>query len=197
MSVPNSAAGVAFKAAYLASRDPAIRALFDIPDPVIRYQTAETLALKGLLIDREIDVGGADPLLEMLFRQADGMKWVPSLLQPNIQSAGLLPGETPNPPFVPYNADTEPAGGLLVSSNPADFKPLPVPPPPPEPPPQPTSPQPGMKLVGPAKTLTLYDLTTQARTLTIEDNFVWMLEGDGHVYVFHSSLMARLWQRTS
>ena len=185
----------AFDAAYRASRDPRIQALYTIADPMTRYNTALGLALKGLAIDNEIDVRGADPYLEMLFRENDGITWVPNVLQPNVAPGVLPPGVTPNPPFVPYDPTNPPPGSLLVSTDPAKFPPWPVPPPPPPgQTPAVPMPKPGDVLVGPPKTPTMNDLTTLARTMDLPDGFTW--QQDGHTYLMHIvSFGVHIWER--
>jgi hypothetical protein len=197
MSVPNSSAGAIFKAAYIASKDPNLQAAYLIDDPVVRLNTMYALALKGIAIDVMIDVNGADPLLMHQFRQNVGLLWVPNALQPSLE-VQLTGSQQPDPPFYPYDPAHPPVGAIITDTNPADYKafPLPAAPVPADPAINPT-PAAGDKLVGPAKTSTLFDLTPLARHKALTDGFVWTLEGDGHVYMFHASLMANIWQRLS
>lgn len=186
-----------YNAAYKASRDPRVLALLSI-DEGSRYDAAYALALKGVVIDDEIDVRGASPYLEMQYRANDGLRWVPSILQPNVQSAGLLPGETPNPPFVPYDADHMPAGSCPVIADPAQFTPFPVPAAPVDPNAIGSTPKAGDKLVGGAKGGNWWDLSDLARRTALNDGFVWALEGDGHSYMLHvQSFGVKIWQRLS
>lgn len=193
-----------YNAAYWASRDPRIGALQQLP-PVERYNAAYELAKKGLLIDEEIDARAQDPwLITFLRLYVDQTPWIPSAMQPNIQSSGLLPGEQPNKPFVPYdptfNNGRGPDGALVVTFDLKDpaLKPFPKPAAPAadKPAPASTTPKPEDVLVGPAKTPTLNDLTQLARTYDLPDGFT-RTEG-GQSYILHIySFGARMFERLS
>lgn len=116
-----------FDAAYIASKDPRIQALFigtdnqpgSEMDPVLRLQTATALALQaGLIVDPDIDARGADAFLTMsndqqlgfVRKYAIGEKPV-FTTPPGISAPGI-------PPYDPT------AGKILVSANIADYPPF-------------------------------------------------------------------------
>lgn len=96
-----------------------------------RIAQAATLANEGFTIDGAIMVNGWDANIIMTIRQADGMTWVPSFLQPNIQPYLVGNQTATNPPFVPYDPTNRPPGSIKVSTNPNDYPPFDPPPPPP------------------------------------------------------------------
>ena len=129
-----------FDAAYVASKDPRVQALFagtmGLPsapgsaptgpqalDPTVRANNAYNLALLGLLIDAPIDAFGGDPYTLMLERTQYGYTWVPlALVAPITLAPGLsfpgVPTYDPSPPFPP--------GSIKVSLDLKDYPPFPV-----------------------------------------------------------------------
>ena len=111
----------AFDAAYIASKPPAIQALFGMNPQSNRPAEAYSLATQGYILDYWIDAIGADPYLAMVQRTVvDQFVWVPSSLQ-------AQPGN-------PYTMQSGPVppGAIKVSTNIADYPPFnPAPPVPP------------------------------------------------------------------
>jgi len=130
-----------FDAAYWASLPLAVQACKG-GNPTL----AQQLALQGYTIDAPIMALGWDPYIVMSIRQADGLTWVPSALQPAIVMSPTSPAQS-NPPYAPYDPNNPPPKSIRVSTNPADYPPL-VPPAPPTPP--------ATNLVGPLAFGTLY-----------------------------------------
>ncbi len=179
----------------MASKDPRVQALFVEPDPVLRYITALALATT-LTIDNEVDARGVDPFLEMWFRKnIDQLPWTPSMLQPEIQPAGLMPNQQPNPPFVPYDPNSPPAGSVktLDPDDTANYPaPFPMPPPVPVAPGVTVhSPAPGDVLVGPAKAPGYFDLAPLAYQSSLSDGFTWTQSG--RKYLLHITLFGKYW----
>lgn len=116
-----------FDVEYWFSFDPRIQALAKL-DPASRYGAAMQLAQKGLPIDHDIMVLGADPYITMYVRTQQGYTWVPNALQPNV----LTPGDH-FPGTSDYDAANPPVGSLKVSTKLEDFPPFPEPPAPPAP----------------------------------------------------------------
>jgi hypothetical protein len=113
-----------FDAAYVASKDPRIQALFagymGLPgtalDPGTRQSQALSLALGGLTIDPQIDVDGGDPYLIMSTRAGYGYSTVPALLQ-KLPPVFLPPGV-----HVPGVPDYDPSLWLIkVSTQISDY----------------------------------------------------------------------------
>lgn len=79
---------------YKASKDPRVIALLQITDVNQREAQAQSLDAAGLVIDREIDIWGWDPVKVMAIRAADGYPWVPNAFQANLQDPfNLLGGD--------------------------------------------------------------------------------------------------------
>ena len=97
--------------AYWAEQPAAVQALRYAPDDE-KAAMAQQFANEGYTIDVPIMVWGWDPLATMIQREEDGYTWVPSALQPNVQSApGVdMPGVTP------YNPNDPPPGSIQVST---------------------------------------------------------------------------------
>lgn len=108
--------GTLTRAIYWASRPIAVQALENMPVGASRNQKAAALASGGYLLDLEIDVQNADPLLEMILRQWYGLTRIPCPTAADIETG------------MPLN--DAPLGYLPVSTNAADFPPVPVPLPP-------------------------------------------------------------------
>ncbi len=95
---------------YWSEQPPAVQQLQNMEDQGQRTQLAEQLASEGYSIDVPIMVWGWDPATTTQLRQSYGYTWVPSGLQPPIESA---PGITV-PGITPYNPNDPPAGSILV-----------------------------------------------------------------------------------
>lgn len=112
-----------FNAAYIASKDPRIQALFTMNNtnpPGGRDKAAYALALGGLIIDAVIDGDGQDPFNIMSDREQDGYLWTESALMTVTDTS--LEEKLPIPP-----------GGIKVSTYLADYPPYGGYPPPPPP----------------------------------------------------------------
>jgi len=123
-----------FNTAYWASKPPDVRALNTMDPDVPRMDAAYALAIKGFIIDKEIDGWGLDPFIRMSQRIADGYTWVPNALQAPVQVApGLMVPAASG--LVQYDPAHPPAGSIKCSLSLADYPPFdpPKPPSPPDP----------------------------------------------------------------
>ena len=124
---------------YWAAQPPQVRALRNMDTTTAdRGMLAAELAQKGFTIDVPIMVYGWDAAIVMTIREADGLTWVPSALQPNI--GYQVPGGPTNPPYVPYDPNNRPSGSIKVSTASPDY--------PPFDPPAPPKPAPATNVVG-------------------------------------------------
>jgi hypothetical protein len=101
--------------AYWAEQPTAVQALRYMPDDQ-KYLAAQQLADQGYTIDVPIMVWGWDPLATMIERQSAGYTWVPSALQPSMESEPGVSMEG----ITPYNPNTPPPGSIQVSTAFAD-----------------------------------------------------------------------------
>jgi hypothetical protein len=112
-----------FNEAYWLHKAPAVRALRDMslntPD---RAAEGVRLAHLGYLIDRLIDVEGAEPYATMRAREELGMTWVPSLLMMGVTLVG---------PGANYDPSWAPAGSIKATSEVKEYPPYDPPAPPP------------------------------------------------------------------
>lgn len=103
---------------WIASRPPEVRALFEMPDPVLRQQRAEELYEKGFILCNEIDVlNGSAPLVMFMLAQM-GLKWTPSFHQPNLVLAGGIAQQ-----ITKIDVDHPWPNSITVSVNLADYPP--------------------------------------------------------------------------
>lgn len=111
-----------FNQAYWLSKPPAVRSLRDMPLGLPeRANEGVRLAHLGYIVDRLIDVDGAEPYATMRAREEFGMTWSPSLLMQSV----VLVGPTAN-----YAPSPAPAGSVVVSSDAKNYPPYEVPAPP-------------------------------------------------------------------
>ena len=135
----------------------------------VSSDVAMELALKGFIVDLEINVYGWDPYLIMSQRQRFGYTWYPNILQP-------IPTIAPGvgvPALAPYDPLHPPPGSIKVSLDSVDYPPFD----PPAPAPPPTS----TKMVGPwSGRDNIYDVGHPAGPDGTS------VEQDGVKYTFHS-----------
>ena len=105
-----AASGSSFDDQYWSKQPAAVQQLRNIPDQNERTQLGEQLAGEGYSIDVPVMVWGWDPSVTTQLRQSYGYTWVPSGLQPPIESA---PGITV-PGLTPYDPNDPPAGSIAV-----------------------------------------------------------------------------------
>lgn len=124
----DAATDLAFRNAYIASRDPRLQAIWQkrLGSNVDAWELlseALTLAKGGeVLVNLAVDGYGSDPLPWMLDMENQGYHSMWNALQPagNVSAYSMPPGQAP-------------PGAVLVSSNIADFPPFAVPAPVPPP----------------------------------------------------------------
>ena len=104
------ASPASFDDQYWSNQPPAVQQLRNIQDQGQRTQLGEQLASEGYTIDVPIMVWGWDPSTTTQLRQSYGYTWVPSALQPPVESA---PGIT-DPGLTPYDPNHPPAGSIAV-----------------------------------------------------------------------------------
>jgi len=105
-----AATPASFDDQYWSKQPPAVQQLRNIQDQGQRTQLGEQLASEGYSIDVPIMVWGWDASTTTQLRQSYGYTWVPSALQPPVESA---PGLT-DPGLTPYDPNHPPAGSILV-----------------------------------------------------------------------------------
>ena len=105
-----AASTVSFDDQYWSKQPVAVQQLRDIPDQNERTQLGEQLAGEGYSIDVPVMVWGWDPSVTTQLRQSYGYTWVPSGLQPAVESA---PGIN-DPGLTPYDPNHPPAGSIAV-----------------------------------------------------------------------------------
>ena len=125
MSTPaNPSPSVAFDLAYVASRDPRLRVVFNgyfgLPGIAMPYtdrlNLCITLATGGMVVDPQIDADNGDPWGTMTTREQYGYTTVPALLQ-KLPAVFLPPGIT-----VPGVPSYDPSlWQIKVSTNLADY----------------------------------------------------------------------------
>jgi hypothetical protein len=103
-----------FNPLYLASRDLAVQALFQMTDQGARWAAGIALQLKGHAVDPDIDASvGYDPFEIMRLRESYGYTWQPNILQPRVMEA---PGiNTPFTGVTPYDPSNPLPGSIKVS----------------------------------------------------------------------------------
>ena len=90
-------------AVYWAAKDSRIHDLQKLvtpdglPDQAGRQSAAAALDAAGLVIDRQIDIWGWDPVLVMNMRGAYGFAWAPNAFQPNFASGNATPTDMSKP----------------------------------------------------------------------------------------------------
>jgi len=105
-----TASPASFDDQYWSKQPPAVQQLRNIQDQGQRTQLGEQLASEGYTIDVPIMVWGWDASTTTQLRQSYGYTWVPSALQPSVESA---PGLT-DPGLTPYDPKHPPAGSIAV-----------------------------------------------------------------------------------
>jgi len=101
-----------FLKAYIASKPPAIRALWDAVDDAARQTLAGQLRSQGYILDLQIDAWGWDPWTIMIVRLADGITWVYPM------------GQGPFTPVAGAQSGPPPPGTIKVSTDLAEYPPF-------------------------------------------------------------------------
>jgi len=96
---------------YEAALPVQLKALMALPTVAQRAAQAVTLANQGFIIWGEVMVFGWDPFVAAQLRSSQGYTWVPSFLQPPLES---VPGVPPLAGFQPYDPNNPPAGSVLI-----------------------------------------------------------------------------------